>query len=418
MFLFSILKSIYETFKYSFVIWSLPLTDVIQSITAVLTFTFLPRTKIDSGYYSDQAGFQVGADTPYRYVVIHIQYFQSVINDIGGELISMTRTRPKYKIGTYPIAINMLEFQKNHADFSCRYRSSSMQIFSTQLYSTSEGLSISLYRVRKHELQTIIKGNLHWPQTFYQLQNLIDIKANDYLIGTCIYENKPSKYLRSVSSDVICQITIMFWIEQNDEIPIEECWNNDFSQVLNRYLPDTANIPPQTLFDINPTYPKLTPNEWVIMNENVSITISKSTNNNTSILFLTYSAESLHQVVIRLIRLNYNLLFIALTLILIVLIGLIIFIIIINRIPSWKNKKYFLRNKTRSKPIAVGGETSSLSEWLTKRRFQQYDEDNSDRVESEPLTDKRRWTSLSEESDLSDNEIFNTTDFQEVILNS
>ncbi|CAF3154813.1 unnamed protein product [Rotaria sp. Silwood2] len=210
----------------------------------------------------------------------------------------------------------------------------------------------------------------------------------------------------------------MFWIEQNDEIPIEECWNNDFSQVLNRYLPDTANIPPQTLFDINPTYPKLTPNEWVIMNENVSITISKSTNNNTSILFLTYSAESLHQVVIRLIRLNYNLLFIALTLILIVLIGLIIFIIIINRIPSWKNKKYFLRNKTRSKPIAVGGETSSLSEWLTKRRFQQYDEDNSDRVESEPLTDKRRWTSLSEESDLSDNEIFNTTDFQEVILNS
>ncbi|CAF4809162.1 unnamed protein product, partial [Rotaria sp. Silwood2] len=38
----------------SFVIWSLPLTDVIQSITAVLTFTFLPRTKIDSGYYSDR----------------------------------------------------------------------------------------------------------------------------------------------------------------------------------------------------------------------------------------------------------------------------------------------------------------------------------------------------------------------------
>lgn len=44
----------YETFKHSFLIWSLPLTGVIQSITAALTFTFLSRTKVDPGYYSDR----------------------------------------------------------------------------------------------------------------------------------------------------------------------------------------------------------------------------------------------------------------------------------------------------------------------------------------------------------------------------
>ncbi|CAF0913978.1 unnamed protein product [Rotaria sordida] len=365
--------------------------------------------------WPEVAGFRVGTNTPYQYIVIHIQYFQSIINNIYGEQITMTRTRPKYQIGIYQIATNSFDFQKKHADFSCQYHSSSIQIFSTQLYSIYEGLSISLYRVRNHELQSIIKGNLHWPQTFYQLKNSIDIKANDYLIGTCIYEQKSSKYLRYDRSDVICQITIMFWMEQEDEIPIEQCWNNDFSRIFNRYLPDNANIPPQTLFDINPTYPKLTPNQWVIMNKNISITISKSINNNTNIVFLTYSKINFRQEIIRLVRNYYSLLLISI-LILTAIIGSIILIIIIIRNPSCRHKKYFLRNKTQSKAIAVGGETSSLSEWLTKRRFQQYDQDNFDHVERQPLTDIRRWTTSSEESDLSDNEVFSSTNFQNIIL--
>ena len=44
----------YESFKDSILIWSLPLTGVIQSITAIVTFTFLSRTKRDAGYYSDR----------------------------------------------------------------------------------------------------------------------------------------------------------------------------------------------------------------------------------------------------------------------------------------------------------------------------------------------------------------------------
>ncbi|CAF0797154.1 unnamed protein product [Didymodactylos carnosus] len=44
----------YEIFKNSFLIWSLPLTGLIQSITAIYTFTFLSKTKVDPGYYSDR----------------------------------------------------------------------------------------------------------------------------------------------------------------------------------------------------------------------------------------------------------------------------------------------------------------------------------------------------------------------------
>ena len=31
-------------------------------------------------------------------------------------------------------------------------------------------------------------GNLAWPQTFYQLSNVTDIKAKDYLMGLCAFE--------------------------------------------------------------------------------------------------------------------------------------------------------------------------------------------------------------------------------------
>ncbi|CAF4359002.1 unnamed protein product, partial [Rotaria magnacalcarata] len=119
---------------------------------------------------------------PFLYVVIQIQYFPSIINDVVyGEKIILIRERPKYTIGTYQIVTNSIEIQKTRAEFSCQYRSLPMQIFSIELYSTYEGKSISLYRVRNREVQSIIKGNLQWPETFYQVTNPVDIIASDYL---------------------------------------------------------------------------------------------------------------------------------------------------------------------------------------------------------------------------------------------
>jgi hypothetical protein len=45
----------YEYFLNSILIWSLPLTGVLQSINASLTFTFLPKQQADPGYYSDKS---------------------------------------------------------------------------------------------------------------------------------------------------------------------------------------------------------------------------------------------------------------------------------------------------------------------------------------------------------------------------
>ena len=44
----------YNWFKDSFLIWSLPLNGVVQSLTATYYFSFLPK-KVDPGYYSDKS---------------------------------------------------------------------------------------------------------------------------------------------------------------------------------------------------------------------------------------------------------------------------------------------------------------------------------------------------------------------------
>ena len=45
----------YPVYLASPLVWSLPLTGVIQSITAVYYFWFLPKKQDDPGYYSDKS---------------------------------------------------------------------------------------------------------------------------------------------------------------------------------------------------------------------------------------------------------------------------------------------------------------------------------------------------------------------------
>ncbi|KAJ3105341.1 hypothetical protein HDU97_008238 [Phlyctochytrium planicorne] len=45
----------YPAFKSSFLIWALPATGVFQSINAIYTFTFLPKSKKDGGYFGDKS---------------------------------------------------------------------------------------------------------------------------------------------------------------------------------------------------------------------------------------------------------------------------------------------------------------------------------------------------------------------------
>lgn len=200
-----------------------------------------------------------------------------------------------------------------------------------------------------------------------------------------------------------------------------------------RFLPNDADIPPETLYDINPTYPKLTPNEWAIMTINYSLQSSKSTpdewammtinhslqfsksiDNNTNTSTLTYSKDDHAQEIVRLDD-QHGLKVVLFILGLAVLSGLLIlFINILIRSPN--SKKHPTRNTNRTISMIIGGKISSLSNLFTKRKLPQNDQDDLNRGEYRPLSRQHRWASESEESDLSDNEVFDKTDLETVVL--
>lgn len=82
-----------------------------------------------------------------------------------------------------------------------------------------------------------------------------------------------------------------------------------------------------------------------------------------------------------------------------------------------RRRKYTIIAQNHVSPIIVGGEGSSISRWLTTRRFQQQDQDGILREENTPLRQIHRWASESE-SDMSDSEVVNTSDFRTVLLRS
>ena len=129
-----------------------------------------------------------------------------------------------------------------------------------------------------------------------------------------------------------------------------------------------------------------------------------------NILSLTYTKDYHRLKEILLLVEAHKLLLVIVIWVLVATVGLLLALIIILR--STKRKHH----NNRSKKIIVGGETSSLSGWLTKGRFQQYDQDDNYHGENQPLNKHNRWASSSEESDLSDNEVFNKTDFRNLEL--
>ncbi|CAF1142077.1 unnamed protein product [Adineta ricciae] len=348
------------------------------------------------------AGLRVGINTPYRYVVVNVHYRSSDSNDIYTERITFTHQKPKYEIEMYDIMTNALNIQKHRVDFSCQYDSSEMKIFSTLFSSNFQGGAISLYRIRNNQVQSIIKGNLAWPQTFYQLSNVTDIKGEDYLIGLCAFE-KPIQDQMVKSRNFICQLTLMFYIEQEEKLTIEGCENNDFSSISQRFLPVNALDTPQTLFDINPIYPKLPPNEWMQSQLNKPLSSPQSTDNDTQTIYLIYTNQHRYDQLIIFMQ-DHPLISILILWLILLVIGLVILVYVIRR--ARRIIVYSSSHIARPTSVTVGGDTSSLSGWLTKRRFQQYGDDDS--TANVPLTSKHRWASDTEGSDLSDTEVFNT----------
>ncbi|CAF1185230.1 unnamed protein product [Didymodactylos carnosus] len=203
------------------------------------------------------AGFSVGKNTPYKYIVLNIHYLTVLQNDKSGNQLLMSRKKRKYQAGVLLSGTSQIYLKpKSHtvrSHFSCRYSGPPISIFAARVHAHQWARVNSLYRVRSGEISQVVKGDPQWPQSFYQLPSPVEIVEDDYLVGQCVYDNDGDRIIRvgSTHNDEMCNVYAMYSYEPNaQQKPLHTCWDNQFGALIS-LIPTDADVPPRTPLEIN-----------------------------------------------------------------------------------------------------------------------------------------------------------------------
>ncbi len=117
-------------------------------------------------------------------------------------------------------------------------------MFAFRVHAHSHGDVNSAYRVRNHEWKQLAKGDPQDPQAFYPTKDPYDIKANDILLGRCVYHNQESRYVGvgPTHNDEMCNVYLMYYTDGEDNIQ-DSCGGSAYPS-LEELIPDESLIKP------------------------------------------------------------------------------------------------------------------------------------------------------------------------------
>ena len=117
-------------------------------------------------------------------------------------------------------------------------------MFAFRVHAHSHGDVNTAYRVRDDEWIQLAKGDPQWPQAFYPVDQPIDIKDGDSLLGICTYHNDDNKYVYagSTHNDEMCNVYLMYYTDNAEDV-MGTCSGNTYPK-LESAIPDEAQIKP------------------------------------------------------------------------------------------------------------------------------------------------------------------------------
>ena len=117
-------------------------------------------------------------------------------------------------------------------------------MFAFRVHAHSHGDVNTAYRVRDDEWTQLAKGDPQWPQAFYPVDQPIDIKDGDSLLGICTYHNDDNKYVYagSTHNDEMCNVYLMYYTDNAEDV-MGTCSGNTYPK-LESAIPDEAQIKP------------------------------------------------------------------------------------------------------------------------------------------------------------------------------
>ncbi|CAL4061158.1 unnamed protein product, partial [Meganyctiphanes norvegica] len=202
-------------------------------------------------------GFRIGGQTDIKYLTLQIHYANPIEEgqtDNSGLRMSLTTTTQKYKAGIYLLAGGWVDIpphtEKTSLDMNCRLRDTEpneINLFAYRTHAHSLGSVITGYKYDEKSKQytEIAKGNPQWPQAFYPMDKVQNIKMDDILHARCTWNSTNRDrhtYIGSTGDDEMCNLYLMYYTDVDKGSESGGCGYVQFQDVLAN-LPADSDVP-------------------------------------------------------------------------------------------------------------------------------------------------------------------------------
>ncbi|XP_045597192.2 peptidyl-glycine alpha-amidating monooxygenase B isoform X2 [Procambarus clarkii] len=220
-----------------------------------------PATVLPEG-----VGFRIGGKTGIRYLTLQIHYGSPLpdgVADHSGLEMELTHQQQKYKAGIYLLAAGGVDIppytEKTHADLNCAIGNtgepSDIYLFAYRVHAHVLGTVISgyLFDSEKKDYTEIAKGNPHWPQAFYPMTRIRQVKPSDILHARCTWNSTARNrhtYIGSTAEDEMCNLYLMYYTDRDKGSETGGCMFETFPVITHNLPPDSdVPLPPNPLLE-------------------------------------------------------------------------------------------------------------------------------------------------------------------------
>ncbi|KAH9499189.1 hypothetical protein Btru_004368 [Bulinus truncatus] len=195
-------------------------------------------------------GFRIGSTTSIKTLVLQVHYAKALsAADYSGIRIYTTEERPKYVAGIYFMVSNSFLIPKGQTaypvDISCPYnQKNNMTIFAVRGHTHNLGVVVSGYTNNGTSTRLIKKINPQWPQTFYPLEDYIEVKQGDAVFSRCTYNSTLATRAVSVGADgEMCNYYIMYYTDSTVPETFHQCSLNELKGLTGKNFPADGSVP-------------------------------------------------------------------------------------------------------------------------------------------------------------------------------
>ncbi|KAK0055292.1 alpha-amidating enzyme precursor 1 [Biomphalaria pfeifferi] len=198
-------------------------------------------------------GLRVGSRTSIQTIVLQVHYAKvfkdSEPEDHSGLKFYTTHQKPQYVAGIFLLAAGFTippHVNVYPVDISCTFRmDKSIFPFAYRTHAHGLGRVITGYQ-HNGSYHEIGKGNPQWPQAFYPVKDVIEVKPGDALAARCTYNSSSMDHAVGVGStgnDEMCNFYIMFYTDSSVANPSGQCSANELPQLTGDNFPKDVSVP-------------------------------------------------------------------------------------------------------------------------------------------------------------------------------